>query len=235
MAVTTDNATNMNTMFEKLDQLALEKGSDFESKNFRVRCLAHIINLACKQLLGKSESATASEESSDGVLKKIRSAIAGIRGSPQRLRTYESSCQKEGLKTRALLRDVPTRWNSTFDMLVLAKEMKAAFARTLASIREIEKYVLSEEEWCVVDSLIDILGPFQEATILISKDRPTLSDTSGAYQILFAHLEKYMDNQGPVINEPSTAKRSRRSQKSSSSNAFPEWLIEGACAAWEKI
>jgi hypothetical protein len=120
-------------------------------------------------------------------------------------------------------------------MLVRAKEMKIAFERTLASIREIEKYALSEDEWCVVDSLIDILGPFKEATILISKDRPTLSDTSGAYQILFAHLEKCMDNQGSAINEPSTAKRSRRNQKASTSNGFPEWLIEGASAAWEKL
>lgn len=237
----------MNTMFEKLDQLATENGSDFSSKKFRVRCLAHIINLSCKQLLTKAEKLAFNTESDDettdddhgshgtGVLKKIRCAIAAIRASPQRLRAYETSCTKENLPVRALLRDVPTRWNSTYDMLVRATEMKLPFERTLNSIKELEKYVLDTTEWDFLDQVIVNLKPFKEATIKISGDRPTLSDTTSTYQILFEHLEKYIDNENSAEGCASSSKRPRRNLTVHSSNSYPDWLVQAATAAWEKL
>ncbi|CAG7731444.1 unnamed protein product, partial [Allacma fusca] len=52
LAVTSDNASNMNTMFEELGFL-INPGfaPEFEFKEHRIRCLAHIINLACQAAL----------------------------------------------------------------------------------------------------------------------------------------------------------------------------------------
>ena len=51
MAIGCDNASNMNTMLDKISRSLNEKNITFNSKNQRVRCLAHIINLAAKQAI----------------------------------------------------------------------------------------------------------------------------------------------------------------------------------------
>lgn len=40
LSVTTDNASNMDTLFEEVERLAEDYGITFDSKNFRVRCFA---------------------------------------------------------------------------------------------------------------------------------------------------------------------------------------------------
>lgn len=42
LSVTTDNASNMDTLFEELEKLFSELGIPFDSKNYRYRCFAHI-------------------------------------------------------------------------------------------------------------------------------------------------------------------------------------------------
>lgn len=51
MAIGCDNASNMNTMLDKISRSLNEKNITFNPKNQRVRCLAHIINLAAKQAI----------------------------------------------------------------------------------------------------------------------------------------------------------------------------------------
>lgn len=60
LSATADNASNMDTMFEELESLALAEDVVFDPKNYRIRCFAHIMNLACKdmiQSIGDCESA----------------------------------------------------------------------------------------------------------------------------------------------------------------------------------
>lgn len=51
MAIACDNASNMNTMLEKLSESLADQGVFFDSYNQRVRCLAHVINLAARSAL----------------------------------------------------------------------------------------------------------------------------------------------------------------------------------------
>jgi hypothetical protein len=51
LAIACDNASNMNTMLDHLSQDLENKGVYFDPFNQRVRCLAHIINLAAKNAL----------------------------------------------------------------------------------------------------------------------------------------------------------------------------------------
>ncbi|ODM89477.1 Zinc finger BED domain-containing protein RICESLEEPER 3 [Orchesella cincta] len=69
LAITTDNASNMTTMLKKLDEAAIRNLSDFSSSEYRVRCLAHVINLACKvivsNVVGSCTSSLNDEESDE--------------------------------------------------------------------------------------------------------------------------------------------------------------------------
>lgn len=51
MAVTCDNASNMDTMMSKISASLSNDNIIFEPQNQHVRCLAHIINLAAKCIL----------------------------------------------------------------------------------------------------------------------------------------------------------------------------------------
>ena len=51
LGVSTDNASNMDKMFSKFESICEYEGTTFDAKNQRVRCLAHIINLAVQNIL----------------------------------------------------------------------------------------------------------------------------------------------------------------------------------------
>jgi hypothetical protein len=208
LAVTTDNASNMNTMFEELQNLAYENNSTFNSTDYRVRCLAHIINLACQDMISAAESYEYEKDDADSedgeadeiddpeerrstsnFIKKVREAVSGIRSSPQRREIFRTQCTTFGIKHKNLILDVPTRWNSTLDMLERALELKMALSSTLTCIKPLTKYKLKCYEWKRVQELTRLLTPFRSATRMISNSHsPTLSRSSAVYQALLSHL-----------------------------------------------
>lgn len=64
LGVSTDNASNNDTMFACFTQICEENGVKFDSPNQRVRCLGHIINLAAQNTL-KSLKAEGPDDESD--------------------------------------------------------------------------------------------------------------------------------------------------------------------------
>jgi hypothetical protein len=53
MAVTTDNATNNDTLMRMLQNTCRSQNIEFTVNNNHVRCLAHVINLAAQEALSK--------------------------------------------------------------------------------------------------------------------------------------------------------------------------------------
>lgn len=248
LSVTTDNASNMDTLFEELEKLFAEYGITFDSENYRVRCFAHILNLASRAMIntvGDGDSATyPSDDESDGedetekaskenskvlpVVAKMRKGVVAIRNSPQRREMFEKQCNVAGIKHKNLLRDVRTRFNATLTMIERAKEMMQPFDMTLSCIPKLRKYGLNKDDWHMISELIKLLSPFKEATVMLSNEHsPTLSRLASVYHLLFNHLEKYIDNN---VDETS-AKRARKDNR----QVHPEWLIEAANNGWEKL
>lgn len=82
-----------------------------------------------------------------------------------------------GLPQLKLKQDVPTRWNSTYDMMVRVLSNKTPIMSTLA-ILENNDFHISPEEWNVTEHVIKVLEIFDEITKEISADKNvTLSKT----------------------------------------------------------
>ena len=60
------------------------------------------------------------------------------------------------LTVRMMPQDVATRWNSTYDMLVFAREYRMAIDE-ITGDRDMRKYELGEDEWELVEQLCNLL------------------------------------------------------------------------------
>lgn len=111
----------MDTLFEELEILFNELGIPLDSKNYRIRCFAHIMNLSCQAMIRSigdgdaieypSDSDSDDEDNQENALKKskvlsvvakVRKAVVAVRNSPQ-------SKDENFLKDSALLPKL-NRW-----------------------------------------------------------------------------------------------------------------------------
>lgn len=70
--------------------------------------------------------------------------VVKIRSSPQRRQKFSKQCKASDLKDLQLIRDVATRWNSTFDMLDRAYELRqVSFLFFISKLRDYNYYYLS--------------------------------------------------------------------------------------------
>lgn len=200
LSVTTDNAGNMDTFATEFEKICAARGHFFRAEDHRVRCLAHIINLVCKDVLNGINGKDTVEVNlgappagvPDSLVEKIRKGVVAINSSNQRLEKFDAFCQVAKLKTKALLRDVSTRWNSTYRMLSRILELQEPYKSTLSFFTDLSDLNPSEEEWNKIKDLLKILKPFEDVTLVMSLGNSvTISDTAAVYQFLFEHLEQY--------------------------------------------
>lgn len=90
---------------------------------FHVRCCAHIFNLLVKDGLSRIDS----------VIGEVREGIKYINKSEARLQRFADIAHQLQIQQRKLVLDVPTRWNSTYNMLSIAIKFKDVFPRVRSS------------------------------------------------------------------------------------------------------
>ena len=77
--------------------------------------------------------------------------------------------KKLNIKTHKLKQAVPTRWNSTYEMLVRLVDQQNVVQLALCSYMYSGKVVTAKTtDFIVAKKLIALLAPFQEATTILS-------------------------------------------------------------------
>ncbi|RAR14477.1 AC transposase [Stemphylium lycopersici] len=123
-------------------------------------------------------------------LRKLRAICVAIDASPQRFERFIATQQHLPAKDRlAVIRDVTTRWNSTYDMYI--------------DFRDIKKLQLSPTEWHHIELITTLLRQFKDATSFLSQnEKPQIQHIWLMYDRLFdfldnmtAELDEDLDNQ----------------------------------------
>uniref|UniRef100_A0A182PWX0 BED-type domain-containing protein n=1 Tax=Anopheles epiroticus TaxID=199890 RepID=A0A182PWX0_9DIPT len=146
--IVTDNARNMKNA-----------ASDLGIPHFS--CFAHSLNLVVQDAIKNSIKPTVEE------VKRIIMHFKHSGSSAQKLEEIQKNLKSPCLK---LKQDVPTRWNSTFDMLERFFKNKIPIVSCLASIKF--KHNLSDVDWTTIEQSISVLQFFDLATkeIMVVQD-----------------------------------------------------------------
>ncbi|KAF5347876.1 hypothetical protein D9757_013414 [Collybiopsis confluens] len=179
--ITSDNASNNDTFMACLSQSLRAHRPDFiwDPRERRIRCFAHIVNLACKALLAELEGM------GHQALPRLRQLVKTIRGSNLR-RDHFIHCVKQIMqKELQLILDMDIRWSSTYLMVERGIILRLAnLART---------HFLSDEDWALLIEMknaLEVPHLFQQC--LSSEKTPTLCDAIPAFEAMAA---KWLDLQ----------------------------------------
>ena len=150
-----------------------------------IRCGAHSIALVVKAGLEKVQN----------IVNKVRAFIIEIRKSPKKEQELSTFATNLHVKYKKLIRDVKTRWNSTYSMLESFLANKVAIISIISIDNNFTKLDLVDHEWGELQLFCDFLKPFFEFTEEMSgSEYPTF----GTLLILLDHLLEHITT---VIND----------------------------------
>jgi len=171
--ITIDNGANQVAAMNLLSTtLATNLQVDFNV----VRCGAHTIALVVNSGLKSFRT----------IIDKVRAFVIEIRRSPKKEEELSSLAEKLQVKYKKLIRDVKTRWNSTYSMLESFLTNKVIITSAISLHNgNFGNLDLTDDEWKEISIFCDYLKPFFEFTVEMSgSNYPTL----GTLLLLLDHL-----------------------------------------------
>ncbi|CAB4446768.1 unnamed protein product [Rhizophagus irregularis] len=181
-----------------------------------LECFAHVINLSVQAALTQLESE----------ISMLRDLVNRIRASSLRREKLKMACKNNQLKDLTLIPDVPTRWNSTYEMISRSLQLKIAIDSVTLNDRDLKKYLLTENQWAELEKIKDFLFLFKEVTTIMSGfTYPTLSATIPLYNILIDHVENVIGDVNVIgdENEEVIEDVDDESEANSGNNNENEW------------
>lgn len=125
---------------------------------FHMRCCAHILNLIAQDGLSVL---------GDGI-EKVRNSVAFWTATPKREQSFrEAARQMKVSITKKLILDCKTRWNSTYQMLVVALSYKDVFTR-LKTREHLYTCLPTASEWEIAKEICCRLEVFNRVTEMFS-------------------------------------------------------------------
>ncbi|KAI3635978.1 hypothetical protein MIR68_005859 [Amoeboaphelidium protococcarum] len=180
VGVTTDNASNIVKAINDLVEIDLLTGT------VHIRCVAHALNLAVKEGL----------EELMGLLDNIRAVHLYISRSPMALQIFEECCNMNQVSVKLPVADVDTRWNSTFDIISRALEMKAVINlfiyRVNNQFNNDKLEAIEDQYWNSLAVVQELLAPFKAATVMLSgSNYPTVHQVREFIISVCHHLSSF--------------------------------------------
>ena len=151
-AVVTDNASSAVRCVTKL----IRKGY----AEIHIRCSAHTLQLCVNDVL-KSSGVVAD------MLKRCKDTVALFHHSVVLSESMIDTQVRLNCKTRKLKQAVPTRWNSTYEMLVRLVDQQQVVQLALCGYTG-KVTTAKRNDFILAKKLIQLLSPFQEATTILS-------------------------------------------------------------------
>lgn len=214
--ITVDNTAANTTFMQELKKLI----PSFDDVNQHFKCVAHILNLAVQDCLKSlkieedvggeaedEESSNVDEEvefehndvldediqTPTNCLDKIRYIFKKIKKSEKLRIRFKSACQTAGASTQiSPILDVPTRWNSTHDMLDVALKLKKGIDCLCASdsVNKLNNFRLHQNEWQMLASVCKFLKMFKIVSENLGGDKyATLPSVIVSLNILLDKIE----------------------------------------------
>jgi len=171
----------------------------------RVRCVAHIINLAVQAFLRKLNASALDDENAYdeqyaadarrvGFIPRLRKLVVKVRESPLRRERFADQCGYNGIRPKELVIDVRTRWNSTCDMIERALELRKPLDKMTELDADLHRYKLTDGEWNLLKRIRKFFRLFKTTSNqLCAAGYPTLAIAVPAYNFLMDSLENYRD------------------------------------------
>lgn len=166
-AVVTDNAPNI---------VAAVKLCNWR----HIPCYAHCINLIVKSGIKPIEP----------IVEKVKALVQFFKKSSHALSKLHATQKQMGLPELKLKQDVPTRWNSTYDMLSRVFANKAPIVGTLAVLGN-DDFKIYNDEWVVIEHSLNILEIFYDITKEISSE---LTVSLSKTMVLTKNLSAFLVN-----------------------------------------
>lgn len=175
--IVTDNAGNARGAAVEVAKELSKYGTEV----LAIRCMNHILQLIVNEGCKKSKAA----------IETLKSAVAHFNRSSQDLVKLHQFCEGYGEKKLVPQQDMVVRWNSTLIMIKSMSPMKRSIAACDIKI--------TKEEWAQLDKLAEVLGPFEEASVMLqSSSAPTLASVEFILETLRRGLSEA--NADDVLN-----------------------------------
>jgi hypothetical protein len=119
-----------------------------------------------------------------GDIAVLRIVVLWMNRSPQRIQEW---LKQEGVSSK-IPYDVDTRWNYTLVMIEAVLANRAALKAFIKDHKELQHLAFDNSRWDRLKQIADLLKPFEEHTLFVSREEPTL------YRIpnLYLQLEKLL-------------------------------------------
>ncbi|XP_032358832.1 zinc finger BED domain-containing protein 4 [Etheostoma spectabile] len=180
--ILTDNAKNMVKAMRDADLPSLT-------------CMAHTLQLAVAD-------GVLSQRSIADIIACGRRIVGHFKHSQLAYSRLQNIQKQLGQPIKRLQQDVPTRWNSTVNMLQSLMEQKRALCAYGADYDLPSMFTGSQ--WKLVENMISLLAPFEELTHQISSSTASVADVIPSIRALTRLLEKTAETDHGVKTSKAT-------------------------------